>query len=366
MKIWTIKIFTLGIPLFLACIADREQNISIRWENQTSSSPASFRGVSAVSPSVCWVSGSSGTVLRTTNGGAEWLKLEVPDSKSQDFRDVEAFDTNTALVISAGMPAKIYKTTDGGQAWQEKYSNSTPGIFFDAVSFWDRRNGIAFSDPIEGQLYLIRTTDSGESWQRIPPESFPAPMDGEAGFAASGTCLTVYGDSLAWFGTGGSTARVFRSTNRGDSWVVSETPILSGNPPEGIFSICAFDKFNHRIFSIVFQDASNGVIVGGNYQDLTGTERNAAWTTDGGLTWHLVSEKPPAGFRECAVYLTPNRNKYLLAVGPSGSDVSSDGGRIWTEIDSIGYHAISFLPGEELGWAVGGEGRIAKVIIIKK
>ena len=61
------------------------------------------------------------------------------------------------------------------------------------------------------------------------PENIPQPLEGEAGFAASGTCLAVQGKSNVWFGTGGgSIARIFRSTDGGDTWKVSETPMLSG------------------------------------------------------------------------------------------------------------------------------------------
>jgi photosystem II stability/assembly factor-like uncharacterized protein len=342
----------LGISMLMGitCKSVKKQNnIHLVWEVQNSNTTWSFRGVAAVSSQVCWVSGSSGTVLRTSDGGTRWEIKRVDDAASLDFRDIQAFDKQTALVISAGEPAKIYKTTDGGDTWAETYSNTTPGIFFDAMDFWDEQNGIGFSDPVEGQLYLIRTTDGGNSWQRIDPRSFPLPESGEAGFAASGTCLTVHGDSLVWFGTGGSKARVFRSTNRGASWTIYETSMLSGNPAEGIFSV-------------TFMDQRFGVIVGGNYQNLAGTARNAAWTTDGGIIWHGVTENPPTGFRECAVYLYPDSPDCLLTVGPSGSDISRDGGRTWTQADSLGFHSVSFLPEENTGWAVGGEGRIAKII----
>lgn len=345
---WNPVFFIWGICLLCGIMCTTKNRLQLTWEIQNSGTTVSFRGVSAVNSRVCWASGSRGTVLRTTDGGASWEFGSVPEAGSLDFRDVQAFDENTALIISAGEPAKIFKTTDGGKIWLETYSNATPGIFFDAMDFWDKENGIAFSDPVEGRLYLIRTSDGGDIWQRIDPLSLPLPEHGEAGFAASGTCLTVYGDSLVWFGTGGSKARVFRSTNRGTSWTISETPMLSGNPAEGIFSV-------------VFKNERNGIIVGGNYQNLTGTYRNAAWTSDGGATWYPAAENPPAGFRECTVFLSPRSPDLLLTVGPSGSDMSSDGGRTWTVADSIGFHAVSFLTEKGIGWAVGSEGRIARI-----
>jgi photosystem II stability/assembly factor-like uncharacterized protein len=271
----------------------------------------------------------------------------VPDA-SYDFRDIDAFDADTAYVLSAGAPAKIYKTTDGGESWTEQYSNATAGVFFDSMAFWDAETGVAFSDPIDGIFVIIKTTDGGRTWKQVPASNIPPARAGEAGFAASGTCVAAQGSSSAWIGTGGNAARVLRSTDRGETWAVSNTPMRSGLASTGIFSIA-------------FRDAKTGILVGGDYQDPGSRERNAAITTDGGITWTLIEDAPPFGFRSAVAYVPGTDPPALIAVGTSGSDRSTDGGRSWQNLGSEGFHAVRFAPSGRVGWAVGSEGRIAKV-----
>ncbi|MCP5104560.1 MAG: oxidoreductase [bacterium] len=317
-----------------------------RWEMQKSGTTADFRGVCAVSPTTAWVSGSKGTFLRTIDGGKNWQVGTIPGASALDLRDVQAFDADTALVMSAGTPAKVYKTRDGGKTWKETYNNTKKGVFFDSMAFWDKRNGIAFSDPMDGSFLLITTTDGGETWHRVPPKNIPAPLPGEAGFAASGTMTAVQGKTNTWFGTGGAAARVFRSTDRGKTWTAVKTPILSGKASEGIFSV-------------VFKDAQNGIIVGGDYKKEEQNIKNVATTTDGGVTWKLIEGAQPAGFRECAAYVPGTGGKMVITVGPSGSDYSTDGGKTWKNFSTIGFHSVSFAPGTATAWAVGAKGRIA-------
>ncbi len=318
-----------------------------QWEMQKSGTTASLRGVCAVSGTAAWASGSNGTFLRTIDGGKTWHAGTIPGASPLDFRDVQAFDENTALVFSAGTPAKVYKTTDGGKTWKETYSNTKKGVFFDSMAFWDRKNGLAFSDPVKGSFLLITTTDGGETWNRVPPKNIPPPIPGEAAYAASGTMVAVQGNANAWFCTGGAAARVFRSTNKGKTWTVAKTPIICGQPSEGIFSV-------------VFKDARNGIIVGGDYKKEGQNKKNAALTTDGGASWKLIENTQPTGFRECVAYVPGTSGKMVITVGPSGSDYSMDGGKTWKNFSAIGFHSMSFAPGVAVAWAVGADGKIGK------
>lgn len=329
---------------------DKQEPSSIWWKKQDSGTSVSFRGACAVNSTVAWASGSKGTYARTIDGGKTWHTGTIPNASSLDFRDIYAVDANTAYLISAGCPAKIFKTRDGGRTWTEQYSNSHPGVFFDAMAFWDTQNGIAVSDPIEGSFLIIVTNDSGKTWNQIPQKNIPPALTEEAGFAGSGTCLTVQGKKNVWFGTGGSAARIFHSSDRGHTWSVAKTPIICGSPSKGIFSV-------------VFKDAKNGILVGGDYKDPDGTKNNAATTSDGGRTWTLIAEgSQPSGFRECIAYLPNTSGLALITVGPSGSDLSIDGGLNWVNIDTLGFHSISFADSKASGWAVGSNGLIAKFV----
>ena len=317
-----------------------------QWQKQTIDTKASFRGLSVVSQNVIWASGTGGTFLKTVDGGKNWTVGKVPDAEKLDFRDVEAFDANTAYLLSIGNgeTSRIYKTTDGGKTWEKQYQATDKEIFLDAFAFWDKNNGIAMGDPVKGYYYLLRTTNGGKNWFPIGNEKqFPA-KDGEAAFAASGTCLITQGKQNVFMVSGGKAARVFRSNSFGNVWYVTDSPIVSGADSQGIFSIAMFD-------------AMNGVIVGGDYQKPTEIVANLAFTSDGGKTWK--ASKGFAGYRSGVAYID---KKTIIAVGSSGSDISKDGGKTWTNLDKENYNAVQ-AEGKKAIWAVGANGLVSKLKI---
>jgi len=336
-----VKLLLMLLP-FLPALYGRPA-----WTAQQAGTGADFRGLSVVSDRVAWASGTKGTFARTTDGGLSWRSGSVPGAESLDFRDVDAFDENTAYLLSIGNgeASRIYKTTDGGRSWKLQFTNSEPKAFFDAMAFWDARSGIAFSDPVDGRFIVITTDDGGSTWRRVPAESLPPAIDGEGGFAASGSSIAVEGTSNVWFATGGAAARVFHSSDRGKTWSVAPTPLASGVASAGVFSVA-------------FRDAQNGVIAGGDYQKPLEAKGNLALTTDGGKTWRLVEKDQPAGYRSSVAYA--GAASTVIAVGTSGSDISTDGGKSWRSIDKENYNVVGFARRAGAGWAAGPAGRIAK------
>ncbi len=313
------------------------------WIPQQSGSNASLRGVSAVSAEVAWASGAGGTYLKTTDGGATWKAAVVPGADQLDFRDVHAIDDRTAYLLSSGTgdKSRIYKTTDGGAHWDLQFTNPDPKGFFDAFAFWDAKHGIVLGDPTEGEMTIFTTEDAGVHWKR--QHTLPA-LPAEGAFAASGTCLIVFGKQDAWFGTGGPrAARVFHSKDRGRTWTIATTPIRNDGPSAGIFSLA-------------FSDSRHGIAVGGDYSKAIDATRNIATTSNGGLTWQEPNTSRPPGFRSAVAFLL-NQNIWITT-GPSGSDISTGDGATWRTFDNGAYNAISFTR-DGHGWAVGPQGRIA-------
>jgi photosystem II stability/assembly factor-like uncharacterized protein len=189
---------------------------------------------------------------------------------------------------------------------------------------------------------LIATTDGGANWNYLPANKAPAAIQGQAAFAASGTCLIAIGKSTAFLVSGGTAAQVFRSDDRGRSWTAADTPMAKGTAGSGIFSIA-------------MRDAKNGVIVGGNYEDPKGSSPNLAFTTDGGKTW--TAAKGISGYRSGVAYAD---GKTIIAVGTSGSDISSDGGKTWINLDAANYNVVQ-AKGRKAVWAAGPSGYIAKI-----
>lgn len=226
-----------SLPMLFICLWCATQTAA-QWTLQEVKTTAALRGLSAVNADVVWASGTGGTVLRTIDGGATWQVIQVRDADKLDFRDIEAFDANTAYVLSIGNGAasRIYKTTDGGQTWALSWQNSNEQAFFDALAFWDCDHGLALSDPVNGRFLVLTTEDGGKSWRSIEKTQMPEALPGEGGFAASGTCLITQGQRSAYLVSGGKTARVFRSTDRGRSWTVSTTPLRAETAAAGALS----------------------------------------------------------------------------------------------------------------------------------
>jgi photosystem II stability/assembly factor-like uncharacterized protein len=323
--------------------------LTASWTVQTSGVTASLRGVSAVDDRTAWASGANGTILRTLDGGATWSVIPIPGAEKTDFRDLEAFGPNEAVVMGIDRPALVFRTADGGRTWTKTYENDSPGIFLDGLAFFDRKNGLAFGDPMDGRFFFIITSDGGASWTPLPVASRPAADDGEAAFAASGTSAAVLGPGRIWLATGGSVSRVWRSEDRGGHWEAVPSGLLEGRSSAGGFSVA-------------FLDRTSGITVGGDYRAEAEAAGNAAYSLDGGATWVPVANGRPGGFREAVAFVPGLKPSVAITVGASGSDLSLDLGRTWTPINGPGgFHSLSFAKRGRAGWAVGRNGLVARL-----
>jgi photosystem II stability/assembly factor-like uncharacterized protein len=312
------------------------------WSVQTSGLDTNLRGVSVKNfGSTVWASGSNGVILRSTNDGKTWKQLSVAGAGALDFRDIRGFDPDLAYVMSSGdgNASRIYKTTDGGSAWKLQYSDARSGFFLDSLDCDSRTHCVALSDPVDGK-FLVLSTEDGEHWNELPRDKMPAALPKEGAFAASGTAIALCEGGI-YFGTGGPKARIFHSADNGRSWTVTETPISSGNPSSGVFSIaCAAPD--------------TLLAVGGDYNQPSRADRVSIYSTDAAETWQLSAQQP-GGYRSAVGSFSYGD---FAAVGPNGTDVSKDQGVHWQHTDHLNLNAVSF-DGTQ-GWAVGPKGTIAR------
>jgi photosystem II stability/assembly factor-like uncharacterized protein len=315
------------------------------WRLVDTGSTSHFRGLSAVSARVAWVGGYDGLILRTVDGGRHWRDVSPAGAGTLQFRDIQAFDTRHAVAMAAGVgtDSALYTTSDGGRHWRVAYQNTNPAAFFDCMSFSDRKHGLVLSDPVDGKFRILATSDGGRSWTVRSNAAMPAALPGEAAFAAGGECITTLGRD-AWFGTGGqSQARVFHSRDGGRSWTVTTTGMGSG--PTG------------GVFALAFRDRWHGLAVGGDFDTPTSATNALARTRTGGSSWQLVSDAP-SGYRSGVAWLSRRHHPTAIAVGPSGSDISYDGGRSWRQFDTGSFDTISCARNGAC-WASGEAGRVA-------
>ena len=284
-------------------------------------------------------------MIRSVDAGKTWSVLTVSGAEKLDLRGIKAFDANAAVIISSGPAekgeAKIFRTTDGGKSWKLVFEEKRAGIFFDAIAFWDKRNGIVLSDPVDGKFALFITGDGGLTWKQLPAANLPAALPKEGAFAASNSCLVVEGTNNVWFATGGaSVARVFHSSDRGKTWQVAETPMHPMNASSGIFSLA-------------FPDAKNGIAAGGDYQKPEGSDLpNIMRTHDGGKTWEAAEPTNPGGVYFSSVAV---RGKETIAGGIKGIWMHSTE---WKNESSENINTV--VAGSEAMWAVGPKGLVLR------
>lgn len=309
------------------------------WQLQKSGTTASLRGVSAVSARVVWASGSKGTWLKTVDGGKTWTAGQVAGATDLDFRDVEGVSEQVAFLMSAGSgtASRVYRTTDGGAAWELLFTNPEAKGFFDSFAFWRAGQGILIGDPVDGRFTVATVKQKQVQFVKPGPEA----VGKEGAFAASGTAIMARGKRGACFVTGGEGgARVLCSDDEGRTWSAVKTPLRNDSAAAGVFSIAFHGK--------------RGVIVGGEYSKPAENRGNVAVSTDGGRTWREPKSGRPAGFRSVVVFSKGS----WIASGTSGSDISNDDGESWRRFDEGEFNAASFAAGE--GWAVGPQGRVAQ------
>ena len=324
----------LLMPLFGS--AQTYELASLTTDNKTS-----IRGLSVVTDSIAWVSGSNGYVGKSLDGGKTWKWIQPLGHEKLDFRDIEAFDADRAIIVNAGSPAYILRTEDGGKSWKETYKNVDSAIFLDGMDFWSEKHGIVFGDPIKNQLQVLITEDGGLTWKDASALLNIEMSVGEAAFAASGTTIKTLPGGRVWIATGGVKSNIYVSENYGQNWKKYDCPILKGQNSTGPFSID-------------FYDNRQGIVVGGDYTKDKENSNNILLTSDGGQTWKKPSN-PVYGFRSCVIYYD---EKNCFATGTSGTDISKDGGRNWYNISDESFNVIKRAKSGRLVLAAGNKGII--------
>lgn len=300
--------------------------------------PVSLRGLSVVNDNIVWVSGSKGTVGKSVDGGKSWKWMTVPGYEARDFRDIEAFDDKTAVIMAIAHPAHILRTADGGETWKLSYENNTKGMFLDAMDFSDRMRGIVVGDVTNGHLFIARTNDGGVTW-RSSIEPYTPGDSTEGCFASSGTNIRLKKDGSYFFVTGGRKSR-----------------IISGSAAV----VLPFDNSKSSTGANSLAIGPNGsmIVVGGDFAADTVRARNCFVSRDDGKTWQAPAVSP-YGYRSCVEFISKSS---AISCGLNGVDLSDDGGVTWRSISHDSYHASRKAKKGNAVFFSGNNGRIGKLI----
>ncbi len=325
----------LFVIAMLGCFTASAQSVRLLPSN----TKASLRGLSVVDDKTVWVSGSNGTVGRSLDSGHTWKWMTVKGFENTDFRDIEAFDKTTAVIMGISEPAYMLRTIDGGDSWQVVFENKTKGMFLDAMEFWNEQAGIVVGDPINGRFFIARTFDGGQTWQGIPQNLSPVADSGEACFASSGTNIRKLTKKEAVFITGGLVSNVHLRDAQ------LKLPLLQGQESTGANSIAVKNK-------------KTWIVVGGDFNTKDSTTKNAVITFDAGKTW-LSPATAPTGYRSCVEYL---KKKQWITCGLNGVDITNDDGNTFTNITKEGFHVVRKAKKGKAVYFAGSGGRIGKLL----
>jgi len=311
----------------------------------TSGTKTSLRGLSVVSDEVVWVSGSSGTVGRTSDGGKNWKWFSVKGFEKAEFRDIEAFDATTAVIIAIGEPAYILRTVDGGETWKVVYENKTKGMFLDAMDFRDPRNGMVIGDPVDGRFFMAETNDGGNTWSELPEAERFVADSGEAFFAASGTNIRLLYNKSVVLASGGKNSRLFYDK------VISDVPMTKGKETAGTNSVAVYDDFKKG-------KANKIVIVGGDFSADSSIVNNCFVSNNGGKSWDRP-KTPPHGYRSSVEFL--NRET-IVTCGLNGVDYSFNGGKDFYSVTNESFNVCRYARIGNTVYLAGNNGKIGKLI----
>ncbi len=329
------KIITLHIIFLSWLFSLNAQTIKLL----TSGTKTSLRGLSVVSNNIIWASGSNGTVAKSIDAGQTWKWITVKGFEKTDFRDIEAFDDKTAIIMGIDSPAYILKTIDAGETWKTVYQNNTKGMFLDAMDFKNDRNGIIVGDPINGKFFIARTNDGGNTWQEDASDKLPIADSGEACFASSGTNIRLLNNKKFVLVSGGLLSHFFYNN------MTMRLPILQGKESTGANSIA-------------FKNNKMMIIVGGDFSSKDTIAKNCYITKNAGKTW-FAPVKSPSGYRSCIEYFYAN---IWLTCGLNGVDISVDNGINFNQISKESFHVCSASKRGKSLYLAGNYGKIAKLL----
>lgn len=310
-------LYLLPIVLFFSCENESldeiniestsELNLADTFDIYTYGPDTTYSRKIQIQDTIAYLANSDGKIYAVNLIDRTVNKTE--DIGLSELRDLHLTTTNI-IALQAGNGFKILKTNKDFRLKNQRIiqNNGSDTSFMDGFSF-RRFNGVTMGDPEDGIFQIYTTGMAGEFWKKYPTDINA--IEGEAGYAASGSTIQMINDSTFYWVSGGSQNRFFKCNFNGN-YLERALPIVSG---EGAGP-----------FSMHFTNAKNGVIVGGDYVNSDARDSISAYTEDGGNTWH-ISETAPQGYRS-SVVATKDGN-LLICSGRNGIDYSTDGGKNW-------------------------------------
>ncbi len=318
--------------------------------------------VTMVSDTLAFAAGASGTILKTTDGGDNWVKLVDPDlAVADDFRGIAFWDADNGIAVTYNR--KVVGTSDGGTTWATVNADMTyyalgsppigvsgvtriPGSSTSAILF----GGTQPNDGLQLQEQAWRTGTNGTYWGATPVlaptvhtfddglgNTYPV---GDGEFLGmdfyDATRGWVVGDDMY---PNEDTSTVYASTNGGTSWSRQQFPyalrltgVAFGSATSGVIVSSVGRVFRTTNGGTSWSEGTSPVASSINGVDMTSS--TAGWaagatgrllsTSDGGASW--TSASSPTSQDLAAISLSGTRG---IAVGKYGTVVITSDGSTW-------------------------------------
>jgi photosystem II stability/assembly factor-like uncharacterized protein len=340
MRIWLVSLVLFTCSCERPSFKEKQSlsNSFVELKEVASPTKSSLRGISIPTSKVAWLSGAKGTIIRSMDAGKSWDLIPPPDNDSLDFRDIEAFSENLAIIISAGYPSRIYRTENGGSSWKLVHENLDSAAFMNSVYFRNAREGIVFGDVLGKRHLILKTSDGGKNWRRILDRNIPEPLANENGFAASGSCIAVDAKMNYFIGLGGEKARIF-SSPKGEVWKAIDTPFETEGTSSGFYSIASG---NNKL-----------IAMGGDYAKPDSA--HSPMISTNGVHWNPTEGKVN-GYRSVVDFCTTS--KVWVCGGTNGMDYSINGGKTWMYFSDTPVNTLRFFPNSAKAIAANSSGNI--------
>ena len=358
---------TMRSPVILA-LSLVTATANAQWHVLDSHTTTDLKGIDAVTNGVAWASGANGVVLRTEDGRT-WQTCAVPpDAGNLDFTSIQGFDAKTAVVMSSGKGklSRVYKTTDGCRAWTQVFTNPNASGSFESLHRATAVEMVLLGDPVDGKLSMYSSHNTGSAWSPVGAPGLDVPKSAGGVTAATASITNV--DWLMTFGTAGKDAAVYtftvtcKTSPCSFTWMGKPTPVGQSSPIAAVASVAGRTYSGAPVPGVTGDVATSLtttlVAVGGNPGTPDANTAVAAISTDSGNTWRLAGMQPH-GYRS-SVAFDPKRQRFI-AVGPNGTDVSSDDGMAWLPLQPGPYDsadADKHWTSISLPYVVGTKGRI--------
>jgi len=255
---------------------------------------------------------SNAQIFRSEDDGDSWSPLRFP-GKFRATLHAFAVDHQNPGVYFVGLSSNvpeysgIMRTSDSGLTWERIPNPELRAVW--SIAIWQRDSRVIAAGTEDG---LLLTHDGGETWERITPRNDPElkPVVSVTIDPADSKILYVGTPHLAW-----------TTADGGEIW----QPIHDGMLDDSdVFTILVDERSPNRVFAAT---------CGGIYRSF-----------DGGARWTKVSGAKGASFRTYHIAQNPLQPNVLLAGTALGLVKSVDAGKTWQRLTAQSTRWITFDP----------------------